>query len=589
MKSQDQMQVFVQSPDLGVPSRALIVSPNHTLRHLKLSFLPPTIPLQILSSLFFTCNGKPLDDSATVFDSRILPFSNLILRIKVLGGGGDGGATGAESRDCYLNMYAVKKPDKVDPNEARLSRWTNCGLSFEPLKHPCVVDRLGNLFNKEPLVEALLGKKLPKEFRHIKGLKDMIPIELSAIPGVKYDDISFETRFQCPITGLEFNGKYKFFALRSCGHVLSAKAMKEVKSSACLVCHKEFSESDKIVINGSPEEVVALRERIEEEKTNLREKKEKKMKNGEVNGSDSVCLEPSRLSGSKHGVDDQTVEKASAKIEGNRKIANGGVVAAKGANNGSVKRFKAADRAPPNATKEHNLVSSVKESDEATAKLWKLKDALDELKQNNINKEVKIEELEKEKASLLERMEREVVELKKSKSASEIRNRELEEKLSLMEAMEIDNRNQGSKREEEAKAKTSEKDGKILQLQKAIKGLESKVVEDSSALQKLKNEKDEIEKHKYYLEKAMEHSQEKLMEIEAKANRLESELESSEKSVGNFKEQNDNYTAMATDLDAADAEKDSKGMRLQWQMAVACTGIVAATATLLYLSFARQR
>ncbi|XP_043702681.1 replication termination factor 2 [Telopea speciosissima] len=365
MKSQDQMQVFIQSPELRVPSRALTVNPNHTLRHLKLSFLPPTTPPQTLHSLFFTFNGKPLHDSSTIFDSRILPFSNLILRIKVSGGGGDGGATGAESRDCYLNMYAIKKPDKVDPNETRLSRWTNCALSFEPLKHPCVVDRLGNLFNKESLVEALLGKKLPKGFGHIKGLKDMIPIELSAIPGVKYDDNSFETKFQCPITGLEFNGKYKFLALRSCGHVVSTKALKEVKSSACLLCHKEFSESDMIVINGSPEEVAALREKMEEERVKVREKKEKKMKNGEVTGSDGVCLESSRLSGTKHGVDDQAVEKAWAKIEGNGKIANGVVVAAKGTNNASVKRFKAADMAPPNATKEvyASIFTSSRKSD----------------------------------------------------------------------------------------------------------------------------------------------------------------------------------------------------------------------------------
>ncbi|KAK5817425.1 hypothetical protein PVK06_022349 [Gossypium arboreum] len=63
----------------------------------------------------------------------------------------------------------------------------------------------------------------------------------------------------CLIMGLEFNGKYKFFALQNCGHVVSAKALKEVKSSACLVCHKEFVESDKVVINGSEAEVAALR------------------------------------------------------------------------------------------------------------------------------------------------------------------------------------------------------------------------------------------------------------------------------------------------------------------------------------------
>ncbi|MCI04909.1 replication termination factor 2, partial [Trifolium medium] len=106
----------------------------------------------------------------------------------------------------------------------------------------------------------------------------MIKIKLSSIPGE--DD---GAKFRCPVAGLEFNGKYKFFALRNCGHVLSAKALKEVKSSTCLVCHEEFA-----------------------------------------------------------------VEKASAKVDKNGKVANGN----KNVNGGAAaaKRFKATDIAPANAT-----------------------------------------------------------------------------------------------------------------------------------------------------------------------------------------------------------------------------------------------
>lgn len=255
-------------------------------------------------------------------------------------------------------MYAEKKPDKVDPNEKRLSKWTTCALSFEPLKPPCVIDLLGNVFNKEALVKALLGKNLPKAFRHIKGLKDMINVHLSVIPGFDLDDngyVGSETRFQCPISGLEFNGKYKFFALRSCGHVLSAKALKEVKSCTCLVCHTEFVEDDKIVINGTEEEVAAMREKMEAEKAaalsfKVRERKSKKGKSREVglNSDESVeNLDDSsaRLSGKKHGiVDVNGAEKnfPSAKLEVNEKVANAAAQA---------KRFKAVDIAPPNANK----------------------------------------------------------------------------------------------------------------------------------------------------------------------------------------------------------------------------------------------
>lgn len=315
-------QFFIHCSGAQVPSRTLTLFPNtdETFGDLKLSLLPD--PSQS-SDFYLTLNGRTLDDSALMSGAPVSNLSTLILHRKLRAGGGDGGATGAESRDCYLNMYAEKKPDKVDPNEQRLSKWLHCALSNEPLREPCVIDKLGNVFNKEALVEALLGKKLPKAFSHIKGLKDMINVELSRIPGVENGHGG--TQFQCPITGLEFNGKYKFFALRACGHVLSAKALKEVKSSSCLVCHQEFKEAEKVVINGSEEEVALLRERLEEERMKIKQKKVKKAKNGEV-GDQIIGFK----------------QKAGAKGEGNGRAES----------NASAKRFKAADLAPANANKE---------------------------------------------------------------------------------------------------------------------------------------------------------------------------------------------------------------------------------------------
>lgn len=305
---QKRLQLFVQFPDLNLPTRTLTLTPSSSpslsltaLHLLPLLNLPQTLTLE---NLYFTINGKSLPLSSPVPST-----GTLSLRLRLPGGGGDGGATGAESRDCYLNMYASKKPDKADPNEARISRWTTCALSAEPLSSPVVLDRLGNLFNKEPLVEALLHKRLPKQFCHIKGLKDMIPVHLD--------------KLECPVTGLEFNGKYGFLAIRTCGHVLSAKALKEVKSDSCLVCHKGFEEGDKIVINGSEEEVAALRERMEGERGKVRERKDKK--------KHAVCEE----------------EKVVEEIGGRKK------------------RFKAVDAAPANATKAvyASIFTSSKKSD----------------------------------------------------------------------------------------------------------------------------------------------------------------------------------------------------------------------------------
>ncbi|CAH9086630.1 unnamed protein product [Cuscuta epithymum] len=357
------LQFFVQFPDLKIPSRALVIespTPDFTINDLKSFVLSKTLTLD-QDSVYFTFNGKLIPDSTPVKSSLISPLSTLTLHRRLLGGGGDGGATGAESRDCYLKMYAEKKPDKIDENERRLSKWLNCTLSNEPLRHPVVTDKLGNLFNKEALVEALLRKQVPKQFSYIKGLKDMVPIELSSIPGMDGTVLCGETRFQCPISGLEFNGKYKFFALRTCGHVFSSKALKEVKSSSCLVCHKEFMENDKIVINGSEDEVAALRERMEGERVKLRDgKKTKKGKNWDlahnVDGG-----EVTHLSGTKHGIDDKVGEKG--KLELNKKVSSNGKIEVKNVING--KRFKAVDNAPVNATKEvyASIFTSSRKSD----------------------------------------------------------------------------------------------------------------------------------------------------------------------------------------------------------------------------------
>ncbi|KAL0735048.1 hypothetical protein Bca4012_011258 [Brassica carinata] len=334
-------QIFVKSP-YQQQSVALQLDPTQSVLTLSnlTSLLEPT-HRRSLSDFSFSLDGKPLNASTRIQVSNLSPVSMLTLHPRLRGGGGDGGATGAESRDCYLKMYAEKKPDKVDPNEQRLSKWLNCALSNEPLAEPCVVDLLGNLFNKEALVNALLSKKLPKQFSYIKGLKDMVNIKLAHVAGG--DSVSGGTtsaRFQCPVSGLEFNGKYKFYALRGCGHVVSAKALKEVKSSSCLVCHADVRDSDRIVINGTEEEVRSLREKMEEEKAKVREKKggSKKSKNGVA-----------------------VVADASVKVA-KRQMDDGNV----NINGVAVKKFKAGDAVPVNATKEvyaSLFTSSKKKSD----------------------------------------------------------------------------------------------------------------------------------------------------------------------------------------------------------------------------------
>lgn len=365
------MQILVQGPGNG--TRAFTMAARETLGQLKLSVFQSLANAnngidinnrgKEMGQFYFSCSGKALADNCRLIDMNVGHNSLIQLIPRVCGGGGDGGATGAESRDCYLKMYAEKKPDKADPNETRICKWNTCALSQETLKPPCAIDRLGNVFNKESLVRALLDKTLPSHFSHIRGLKDMITIQLDPIPGVRVYHDGSDTKFQCPVTSLEFNGKHKFFALERCGHVLSAKALKELQSTSCLVCHAAFYESEKIVINGNEEEVAALRLKMEQERAKIREKKQKKAKNGDA-FADRVALD-------KIGQKDDAIGQTVDKVSGIRAKRKGEEIRDSEDGNGedkakaALKKFRAIDHAPSHASKEvyASIFTSSKKSD----------------------------------------------------------------------------------------------------------------------------------------------------------------------------------------------------------------------------------
>lgn len=84
-------------------------------------FLPPLPPLHApMQRLIWSGRqlhdadllGSALQRSHTSHTSQPA-WATLQLTHRLLGGGGDGGSTGAESRSCYLEMYAGKKIEKV--------------------------------------------------------------------------------------------------------------------------------------------------------------------------------------------------------------------------------------------------------------------------------------------------------------------------------------------------------------------------------------------------------------------------------------------------------------------------------------------
>lgn len=213
-----------------------------------------------------------LKDGVPLVEQGLFHGSQLELAPILGGGGGDGGSTGAESRDCYLEMYKTKKPAKVDENEENFARWSSCQLTGEPLDPPCVCDELGSLFNKEPIVKGLIQKSLPPHLEHVTSLKHLVDLKLtknasstrkSTQPetGASYRD-SKEALFQCPVTGLGMNGKFGFSAFRKTGHVVSQKGLKEFPQVVEELVGSKWEDDDVIMINPKQEEVEILKDRM---------------------------------------------------------------------------------------------------------------------------------------------------------------------------------------------------------------------------------------------------------------------------------------------------------------------------------------
>mmetsp|Transcript_1007 Transcript_1007/g.1433 ORF Transcript_1007/g.1433 Transcript_1007/m.1433 type:complete len:521 (-) Transcript_1007:133-1695(-) len=229
-------------------TKTITISPETSILSFK-QCLEQTLGMTGVASLMtLTYGGRSLPNDVSILRHlstlslpSIPPLSSptLHLAFRLPGGGGDGGSTGAESRSCYLEMYREKRVDSVDPAEQRRAKWGSCHLSGEPLSPPCVVDELGNLYNKEALLSSLINKTLPSSLSaYISGLKCVVNVKLtnsnddrksfsssskfsSSIPGglnpTKSKTVirngSESCPFSCPLTSLPMNGMYRFVVL----------------------------------------------------------------------------------------------------------------------------------------------------------------------------------------------------------------------------------------------------------------------------------------------------------------------------------------------------------------------------------------
>ncbi|CAG8544660.1 12580_t:CDS:2 [Rhizophagus irregularis] len=154
-----------------------------------------------------------------------------------------------------------KKEVRPDQNAMKIATWFYCALSKKLLQDPVVACALGKLYNKDAIIEYLLNKNAYGDgdiiCSHISNLKDVKPLKLAANPAFKettgasiaHFDQGMVSRFVCPITLKEMNGKLKFVYLNTCGCVFSEQGLKEVPSSTCIQCGKPFKQDDIITLN----------------------------------------------------------------------------------------------------------------------------------------------------------------------------------------------------------------------------------------------------------------------------------------------------------------------------------------------------
>jgi hypothetical protein len=203
--------------------------------------------------------------------------------------GGDGGVIASNRR--FMRGY--RDPNERKENLTKVQTQLKsqlCALSSNPLVEPIVADELGNLFNKEIILNVLIEKKLNPLFSHIRGMKDLKTLKFTNNP--QYDatkELNGEniSKFICPITRIEFNGIYPFVIIWSTGYVISERAIKELGLDGLQAEYGPFQSNDIIKLIPNDEELIQQRLRMEEKRLLQQNKKSNKRKN-EMNSNDQI-------------------------------------------------------------------------------------------------------------------------------------------------------------------------------------------------------------------------------------------------------------------------------------------------------------
>lgn len=151
-----------------------------------------------------------------------------------------------------LVKEAARSPSTAQVKEAQRELqehfWTTCPLSHKPLTRPIVSDCVGNLYNKDAILQFLLpgdetvgiSSKADCEAilcGRVKGLRDVVELKFeidSERPAPATDKNEFREGWICPVTAKQLGPNIKSVYLVPCGHVFSEEAIRQLKGDKCL-------------------------------------------------------------------------------------------------------------------------------------------------------------------------------------------------------------------------------------------------------------------------------------------------------------------------------------------------------------------
>ncbi|CAO3687982.1 unnamed protein product [Umbelopsis vinacea] len=196
-----------------------------------------------------------------------------------------------------------KKATIQNPDIERKAVWFFCALSKNPLLAPIAACALGKLYNQDAIIEYLLDKTAYGDgdqiCAHVTSMKDITKLNLTENPAFDESRENNEkstvgsleqesvSRYICPISMKEMNGKHRFVYLETCGCVFSEQALKQVPGSECLTCGTPFTAENVITINPTDKkEIETMKHNMEEKKVKAKaERKAKKAEKKAINGS----------------------------------------------------------------------------------------------------------------------------------------------------------------------------------------------------------------------------------------------------------------------------------------------------------------